>query len=213
MYLIIQNGFWVVHIPFINMDKFQFLAQFPAIVSSRIFFLCYFAYCVISRFVSITTKSTSTILLRLIYFCMNIFGPYGVVCATIRRDSVSLLMFPFLSHVLVFPCEMSSVCRLKYPYSCFSSHTCFVVIVLLNFMLSMLFLVTVIRLSLLFWMHSSGPRGWRVFYLLLFLIHIVYVISSLAFLSSGPFVWGLPSSISRMVPIILQIGQPRCFSF
>ena len=36
----------------------------------------------------------------------------ALFCAAIRRDSVSLLKFPFLSHVLVFSCEMSLFSRL-----------------------------------------------------------------------------------------------------
>ena len=43
-------------------------------------------------------------------------------CAAIRRDSVSLLMFPFLGHVHVFSCEISLVSRLKRPLSCFSGY-------------------------------------------------------------------------------------------
>ena len=31
-------------------------------------------------------------------------GSYGAVCAAIRKDSVSLLKFPFLSQVQVFWC-------------------------------------------------------------------------------------------------------------
>ena len=37
----------------------------------------------------------------------------------IRRDSVSLLRFHFLSYIRVFSCEISLVCRLKYPYRFF----------------------------------------------------------------------------------------------
>ena len=36
-------------------------------------------------------------------------------CVTIKRDSVSLLRFPFLSHVQVFSCEISFVCLFKCP--------------------------------------------------------------------------------------------------
>ena len=36
-------------------------------------------------------------------------------CAAIRRDSVSLLKFPFLSHIQVFSCEVLSISRLKHP--------------------------------------------------------------------------------------------------
>ena len=71
--------------------------------------------------------------------------------AAIRRDWVSLLRFPFRNYAQVFSCEISLVCHLKYPYSCFPSRFFFlVIIVLFIFMLSMQFLVAVISLSLLF---------------------------------------------------------------
>ena len=53
-------------------------------------------------------------------------------CAAIRRDSVSLLRFPFLSQVQVFWCEMLFIRRLKRPQSCFPSHFCFLVVVILS---------------------------------------------------------------------------------
>ena len=79
-------------------------------------------------------------------------------CAAVMRDSVSLLRFPLLSHDQVFTCAISAVCRLKYPYSCFSSHLCFLVFVvfLLVHMLMLLFLAAVISLSLLFCVYSSS---------------------------------------------------------
>ena len=52
----------------------------------------------------------------------------ALLCATIRRDSVSLLNFPFLSHVLVLSCKMLFISLLKQPWSCFPSHFCFLVI-------------------------------------------------------------------------------------
>ena len=55
----------------------------------------------------------------------------------------------------------------------------------------MLFLVTIISLSFL------GCKA---------------LLSSLAFLSSGPFVWVLSSSILRIVPSILQGGQSKYLS-
>ena len=67
-------------------------------------------------------------------------------CAAIRRDSVSLLKFPFLSHVHVLSCEMLFVGRLKRPCSCFSFHFCFLVfVILLSIVLSVLFLIAVIN--------------------------------------------------------------------
>ena len=86
-----------------------------------------------------------------------------LLCAAIRRDSVSLLRFPFHSHVQVFLCEILSVCLLKYPYSYFSSRFCFLVNVLFVLILSPLLLAAVISLSLLF----------LTYFLLLFLRHTV----------------------------------------
>ena len=83
----------------------------------------------------------------------------GLFYAAIRRDSVSLKMFPFLSHVQVLSCEILFVYRLKYLYSCFSSHFCFLVILVpLMFLLLVLFLVTVIFHSLFFLVYSSIRR-------------------------------------------------------
>ena len=39
----------------------------------------------------------------------------ALFCAAIRRDSVSLLKFPFLCHVQVLSCEMLFISRLKRP--------------------------------------------------------------------------------------------------
>ena len=50
------------------------------------------------------------------------------LCPAIRGNSVSFFRFLFLSHVQVLSCEISLLCRLKYPYICFSSNFCFLVI-------------------------------------------------------------------------------------
>ena len=72
----------------------------------------------------------------------------ALFCAAIKRDSVSLLRFSFLIHVQVFSCKISLACRLKCPYSCFSSHFCFLVIFgLLTLVLLILSLVAAISLS------------------------------------------------------------------
>ena len=36
----------------------------------------------------------------------------ALFCTSLRRDPVSLLSFPILSHIEVFSCEISLVCRL-----------------------------------------------------------------------------------------------------
>ena len=69
-------------------------------------------------------------------YALSILGLIWIVlvalfCAAIRRDSVSLLKFPFLSHVQVLSCEMLFISRLKRPWSCFPSHFCFLVIIII----------------------------------------------------------------------------------
>ena len=75
----------------------------------------------IACFVSNTTEPTSAIFLSLIYSCFDIVL-MALFCATIRRDPVSLLRFPFLSHVSY---EISLFCRLRCLYKCFSFHFCY----------------------------------------------------------------------------------------
>ena len=77
-----------MHIPFVYMVKFKFLAHLPVahladpIVFSLILHLCQFAafaYYVIDGFVSIPTRRSFAILWRLIYYRFDITGSYGVV--------------------------------------------------------------------------------------------------------------------------------------
>ena len=79
---------WVVHIPFVRIVKFKFLAHFPVdhlahpVVFCLILLLCKFAaftYYVIDGFISVTVYPTFAILLRLIYSRFDIIGSYGVV--------------------------------------------------------------------------------------------------------------------------------------
>ena len=146
----------------------------------------------------------------------------ALFCAAIRKYSVSLLKFPFQSHVEI-SWEILSTCPLKYLYSCFLNVFCFLsIVVLLIFMLSMLFLVAIISLSLhsflcsllvVALMHPHYLQCWQVLSPVLFVIHRVcqyhllgamLYSSSLVFLSSGLFAEVLPSFISRMVSLILQ---------
>ena len=96
----------------------------------------------------------------------------ALFCAAIRRDSVSLLKFPFLSHVQVLSCEMLFISRLKRPWSCFSSHFCFLVfVILLSIVLSVR--VFLCSLRVVVWMCQRCLRCWQVLFLPLFLVHIV----------------------------------------
>ena len=98
--LILQYRSWFVQITLIRMVKFHFLAQFPVdhlpypVVFSHILFA---RFCYIRLLCDWTFRLYHLHLLRLIYFCLNIVSSYGVICAAVRRDSISLLRFPFLS--------------------------------------------------------------------------------------------------------------------
>ena len=155
----------------------------------------------------------------------------ALLCAAIRRDSLSLLRFSFLSHIQIYSCEVSLVFRMKYPYSCFSSPFCFLVIaVLLILVLFVLFLVTVISLCshffMLSWSHrieiSTLPSMLLNSLPPSFLDTYILSVSSLkcktlciiiSFLVLCCICWSsLPPFISRMVPSILQGEQSRCLS-
>ena len=83
-----------------------------------------------------------------------------------RIDIISFLRFPLRGYVHVWY-EISPVCCLKYLYSYFSSHFCFLVLVVVLFvsMLSDLLLAAVISLSLLF---LCSPR------VLVLIHHIIF---------------------------------------
>ena len=57
----------------------------------------------------------------------------ALFCAAINKNSVSFFRFPLCSHVQVISCAMSLVCCLKYLYSYFSSHFCFLDVLLFIF--------------------------------------------------------------------------------
>ena len=114
----------------------------------------------------------------------------ALFCAATRKDSISLFRYSFFSYVHVSACVMSLVCHLKRPYSCFSSHFCFLSIVILSiFVLSILFLVAEIRIPPRFSMLSSSrcidastlSSMLASLLLLLFLTHYYYFTPSLFF--------------------------------
>ena len=89
-------------------------------------------------------------------FCvfLSIFTLKLLFCVAIRRDSVSLLLLPFLSHDQIFSYEISLVCRLKCPYSCFSFYFCLLVIfVLLMLVWFVLFMIAVNSFPLHYYNH------------------------------------------------------------
>ena len=158
----------------------------------------------------------------------------ALICATIKRDSVFLLRFPFLNHIQVFSWEISLVYLLKYPFSCFSSHFWFLVIsVPLMFVLSVLFLVTVISLlpqrifmlssnrrinvSTLIWMLVTSLPP---FYGTCSLSTLFLVCKSLCIVISFPVLWSIFFFLLSSSPVgfypsreLFTSGQPRCVSF
>ena len=143
-----------MHIPFVCMVKFKFLAHLPVVFNQSCLVL--YSFCANLLFLLIMwliVLSLSPHNLHFLFCCvLSILALIWLVlmasfCAAIRRDSVSFLKFPSLSHVLVFSNEMSFISRLKHPWSCFPFHFCFLFIVLL--------LVTVLSVSFLMAVISS----------------------------------------------------------
>ena len=101
-------------------------------------------------------------------------------CPAGRKDSVSLSRFPFHNHIQVFSCEISLICHLKFLYSCFSFHFCFLVVLMIN--MFALLLVAVISISsgflcslrVLVWMHPCYLQYLRILFFLLFFTHTVF---------------------------------------
>ena len=138
MCLILTNVFLLEHIPFCNIVKFKFLAQFPVISfpsQSCLVLYSFWTSLLYSLIIRLIFSSLSPRNLHFLFCCIvSIFALTKLVsivlfCDAIRSDSVFLIKFPFLNHVQVLSCEISSVCRLKYP--CFSSYFCFLIVVLL----------------------------------------------------------------------------------
>ena len=143
----IDSGLYIYH--FFSMVKFQSFPQFLVDhlsypVESNFILFCTTLLHQFIMWLSVLSLSPHNLFLLfccvLSIFALTLLVLTALFCSAIRKDSVFLLRLPFPNYVQVFLCEISSVCRLKYPYNCFSSHFCF--------MLHVLFLVTVISLSL-----------------------------------------------------------------
>ena len=153
MCVIFKDRFWVVHIPFVGMVKFKFLAHFPVDHLVHPSCLAFYSFCasllhLVIMWLMVSSLSSQS--LHLLFCCiLSILALIWLVlmtlfCAAIRRNSVSLLKFLFLCHFRVLSGEMF-ISRLKYPWICFSSHFCFLVFfILLSMVLSVLFLMAVI---------------------------------------------------------------------
>ena len=125
---------------------------------------------------------------------LTLFVLMALFCSTLRRDSDSFLMFPFFSHVQVFSSEISLVCRLKCPYSCFSSHFYYLIIFVLLIRLLSLLLVAVISLPFRFY-----------YYCHYYFYYYYYLIFSFIFSVLQSFTGSLRKTLSERALIICII--------
>ena len=114
-----------MHIPFVGIVKFKFLAHFPEDYLATQSWLALYSFCanlLHSLIMWLIVSSLSPQSLHLLFCCvLSILALIWLVlmalfCAAIRRDSVSLLKFPFLTQVQVLLCEMLFISRLKRMY-------------------------------------------------------------------------------------------------
>ena len=127
--------FWAVHIAIIRIVKFKLLAPSRLITFLTQWCLVLNSFCANSQHSLTVWLIVSSLLphnIHLLFFChlsilaLKLLVLMTLFCAAIKKDSVSFIKFPFLSHVQFFSCKIVS--RLKYPYNSFSSHFCFLVI-------------------------------------------------------------------------------------
>ena len=108
-----------MHILFVRMVKLQLLVQFPEDQSTHSIAFC--TNLLRSLIMRLIASSLSPHNLYLLFCCvLSILALIWLVLmalfrSAIKRDTVSLLRFPFLRSVHVFSCEMSLVSRLKLP--------------------------------------------------------------------------------------------------
>ena len=120
VHLILQDRFWVVHIPFACMVKFKLLAQLPVDhLAHPVISFCANLLHLLIMWLIVSSLSPHNLHFLFCYI-LSIFALIWLVlmalfCAAIRRDSVSLLRFPFISYVHIFSCEMLLVSHLKCP--------------------------------------------------------------------------------------------------
>ena len=138
---ILLGGFWVLCIYHLFVwSNLNFLHSSLSIIFSTQLCQVLYSFCCNLQHLHIVwliVSSRSPHNFHLLFSCVSLIFPLtylvlmALFCAAIRRDLVAFLMFPFFSHAQVFTSEISLVCHLKYPYSCFSCNFVFLVIVLL----------------------------------------------------------------------------------
>ena len=138
MHFIFEDWFWFVHLS-ANSQWIIFPTQSYLLLYSFWANLLHSLNC----FISPITEPTLAILLLIINFSFYIISLYGIILyCYINRDLVSLFNFLLLSYIQVISCPVPLVCCLKYPYSCFPSHFCFLNFLIIVFVLLLLLLAT-----------------------------------------------------------------------
>ena len=152
---ILLDVFWFVHKLFVSIVRIQSLRTLP--VDLTLWFVLY-SFCarlllsLMGLIVSFPSRHKPT--LTILCYVLSIFALVlmMLLCAAFRRALISFLRFSFRSYVQVFLCTTSPFCHLKYPYSYFSSHSCFFVfaVFLSVLILPLLQMTAAINLSFFF---------------------------------------------------------------
>ena len=137
MRFILSERFWFVHIPLGSIVKFDLLhnSQWTSFsIQSCLVFYWLCASFLYSFIMLLALLFLPSHYLQLLFCCILWSFVFiwlvfmTLFCATINSNSVSLLRLPFRCHVQVVSCADLLFNRLKYSYSCFSSHFCFLVV-------------------------------------------------------------------------------------
>ena len=189
--LILQDRFWLCIYNLFVRSEFNFLFSFFLTTFPTQSYLVIYSLCASllhslnmwSTVSSLSSKSTSEIMLHLIYFYFDMIGPYDVVLVLLLEEIQFLSKgFSFSASSTYLPCVMSLVNRLIHPVSCLSFHVCFQVIsvllilvlsVLLWWLWSVFLCACLCSLRVIVSMRQWCLQCWQVPFLPLFLRHIV----------------------------------------
>ena len=214
--LILPDGFWVLHMLFVRMIEFQFLALFPLDHLPHLDVSCLILFFVLICCIRLLSDWSFRPYHHMTYNCYFVascllllwynWSLCRLFYAAIRRDSVTLLRVPFLRNLQVFSSEISfavawnvrTVVLFPFLFSSYfcSVDTCVVCIVSggCNQSFSRVFSYSLLIDVSIHWCYLEGRQ---VLFLLLFLAHTVCLrhlcdvrpnVSSLAFFFFGLFV-------------------------
>ena len=180
-----DDGLCIYHLFVWSNFNFLHISQWISLpTQSCLVVYSYYTNVLYSLIMWMMVSSLSLHNLHLLFYCvLSIFDLIWLVlmalfCTAIWKDFVSF--FPLISNVQVFSFEALFIRSLKCPYSCFSSHVCSLVIIILLFiMLSVSFLMAVISPSkflcnplVVISMRHRCLQCWQVLFFSPFLIHI-----------------------------------------